>query len=382
MRHLAFFTLCLLVFTMFTIEGQARIRKLVDEVEVTHVGGGETENLADGGEWIWRWSGEARHSKKELGDGALPMAVVIELDQPRFLSGVAVRNGFYNANTPEAQPAYDQFIKRFVVETSMDGESWSMAGEYFHKQDCVNELVRIFCCPRWGMYLKITVAEVHHEGFTAGFSVYEDDNPLYRGLEEEDFFDFKNGDRLTGVLANGALSFMSSYAKMTLPVEHVGTIILEGGNLDLETIVMANGDIFRGYILEEHLDIEAEGQALKVLKNKLHRIGMREDNEMENELDDEEATAYVRMKNGDKWHGFLRMPVLSVQTDYALVEAQEEGMQRLVITGDMKPVTTIWMENGDKIQGVLMQETLEMETIFGQGLSVYQDRIQSIQFMH
>lgn len=200
---------------------------------------------------------------------------------------------------------------------------------------------------------------------------------IFRGLENEAVL-LKSGDKLTGSVQNTTFKIQTSYAQLEFPADKIATIIYEGGANNIERIVVLNGDIFSGFILDSEVDFKLNaGPLVSIRKEKISKLGFR--------IRADEKEKYpvnhdITLTNGDHFSGVVLNKSLTIGASFGDMPIEIETIAKIEFISKNGVVTEITLKNGDKVSGFLKDEDLKIKLDFGREVSIYQDRIEKIIF--
>ncbi|MBL1217145.1 MAG: formylglycine-generating enzyme family protein [Planctomycetes bacterium] len=203
--------------------------------------------------------------------------------------------------------------------------------------------------------------------------------PVVLDLErpsDTDILMLRNGDNLTGTVLNESFSICTSYAQITLNSPLIAGIDLDGGADNIEAIVTVNNNRFSGFIDDPVFVFKLQGGArIEVRREKVLKVVFRVRDKERKGL---HRRQFFVLKNGDYFSGKVLNEAVQVATTYAQIPVSVADVERVVFIGGRKPLTTITLLNGDKVQGVLSTEDIEVDLDVGGRIKVYQDRIDTM----
>jgi|GEM_PF-6042030 len=200
---------------------------------------------------------------------------------------------------------------------------------------------------------------------------------IFRG-GEKDVFLLKSGDKLTGTVQNEMFRIQTSYAQLEFPAEQIATVIYEGGANNIERLVVLNGDVFSGFILDPDVTVKLEaGPVMKIRKEKISRLGFRI---RANEKEKYPVTHDVTLTNGDHFSGTVKNASLKIGAAFGEMPVEIHQIAKIEFISKKGVVTEITLKNGDTVSGFLKDEDIVIGLDFGREVSIYQDRIEKIIF--
>ena len=200
---------------------------------------------------------------------------------------------------------------------------------------------------------------------------------IFRGTENEAVL-LKSGDKLTGSVQNSKFKIQTSYAQLDFPADKIATIIYEGGANNIERIVVLNGDIFSGFILDPEVGFKLNaGPLVNIRKEKISKLGFRI------RADEKEKYPVVHditLTNGDHFSGTVMNKSLVIGASFGDMPIEIDTIAKIEFISKNGVVTEITLKNGDKVSGFLKDEDIKIKLDFGGEVSIYQDRIEKIIF--
>jgi len=200
---------------------------------------------------------------------------------------------------------------------------------------------------------------------------------IFRGGEKEALL-LKSGDKLTGSVQNENFRIQTSYAQLEFPASHIATIIYEGGANSIERILVLNGDVFSGFILDPDVTVKLDaGPVIKIRKEKISKLGFRI---RANEKEKYPVKHDVTLTNGDHFSGVVKNQSLKIGASFGEMPVEIGQIAKIEFISKKGTVTEITLKNGDKVSGFLKDEDIIIDLDFGREVSIYQDRIEKIIF--
>ena len=200
---------------------------------------------------------------------------------------------------------------------------------------------------------------------------------ILRG-DQSDILLLKSGDKLTGSVQNSTLRLQTSYAQLEFPLPDIATLIYEGGANNIERIVVLNGDVFSGFILDPEITVVLEaGPTAKIRKEKISTLGFRI---RANERDEYPVVHDITLTNGDHFSGVVKNETLRIGAAFGDMTVAIDEIAKIEFISMKGTVTELTLKNGDKISGFLKDEDISIDLDFGREVDIYQDRIEKIIF--
>jgi len=95
----------------------------------------------------------------------------------------------------------------------------------------------------------------------------------------------------------------------------------------------------------------------------------------------DEAVKYdkVMLKNGDNISGTILNQQFTILTSYAELKFECAKIEKIVLEGDGTNRDTLFLRVGDKMSGVVKEQTVQIKLLSGQTAQIHKDKIKSIQ---
>ena len=284
----------------------------------------------------------------------------------------------------EQRPGLSHHAKELNISKSTDGTNWELVQNFFlTKSPEIQSLV--FGEPITAGYLKFDIRSNYGDSEKvvleeiAAFEVKDSFSTVFRGTTENDILELKNGDRLTGRMEVDEIELQTSYARLSFKKRHIASILFEDNDSYIEKIVVRNGDVFSGFVINRNFSFKlSTGLKIDIRREKIRRIGVR--------ISPDERDTYPRqdlmiLKNGDVFSGKITTLTLTVQTSYATVPTKTGDIALIEFTGKERAVTKVTLKNGNTFQGLLQEEDIGIALDSGPSVLIYQDKIERIEFL-
>ncbi|MFH0946302.1 MAG: discoidin domain-containing protein [Planctomycetota bacterium] len=201
---------------------------------------------------------------------------------------------------------------------------------------------------------------------------------IFRGTEEHDVMELRNGDVLTGKMLNETLQVQTSYAKISFRYEELASLVLDKGLANIDLITVLNGDVFAGYLLDRTIKFQlSTGPQIDVRREKIGRLGIQIRATEEAEYPSHDV---IVLKNGIKFSGVVKVPEVTVQTSYATVPTKTSDIALIEFINGDRAITKVTLKNKDTMQGQLLEEDIAIDLDFGPEIVIYKDKIATITF--
>ena len=200
---------------------------------------------------------------------------------------------------------------------------------------------------------------------------------IFRG-SDKDVIQLKSGDQLTGIVQNEAVLIQTSYAQLKFPADQIATVVFEGGANNIERIIVLNGDVFSGFILDPEVNINLDaGPKIRIRKEKISKLGFRV---RPAEKEKYPVNHDITLTNGDHFSGKIKNTSLTIGASFGDMPVEIDQIAKIEFISKKGTVSEITLKNGDKVSGFLKDEDIQIDLDFGGGVKVYQDRFEKIIF--
>ncbi|MFI4910350.1 MAG: hypothetical protein ACIAQZ_01645 [Sedimentisphaeraceae bacterium JB056] len=171
---------------------------------------------------------------------------------------------------------------------------------------------------------------------------------IFRGEEKEALL-LKSGDKLTGTVQNENFRIQTSYAQLEFSASDIATVIYEGGANNIERIVVLNGDVFSGFILDAEVAVKLDaGPLIKIRKEKISKLGFRV---RADEKEKYPVKHDITLTNGDHFSGTIKNQSLKIGAAFGEMPVEIEQIAKIEFISKKGTVTEITLKNGDKVSG-------------------------------
>ena len=303
-----------------------------------------------------------------------PAFVIIKLLNPFRIDRLAFLN--------DQRDGVSFHAKDVHVYVSNDGELWKSFKKIALPQSPKLQTV-VIKNPVTATFLKFEINSNYGADYAvleeiAAFGTQSYSTPLFRGTAKHDVMELKNGDLLTGTMLNDQVGIQTAYARLAFRKDQIASLLLEGNIANIEHIVVINGDVFSGFVLEKNIRFRlSTGSEIEIRREKIKRLGIRKLPYERKEYPRKDVTV---LKNGDVFSGTVKTPMITVQTSYAIVPAKTSDIARIEFIGKDRVVTKIKLKNGNTMQGLLQEEDIAIDLDYGPEILIYKDKIDRIEF--
>ncbi len=300
--------------------------------------------------------------------------VIIKLFNPFRIDRLAFLN--------DQRDAVNFHVKDVHVYVSNDGEIWKNFKRITLLQSPKLQTV-VIKNPVTALFLKFEITSNYGGDYAvleeiAAFGTQSRSAPMFRGTAKHDVMELKNGDLLTGTMLNDQVGIQTAYARLAFRKDQIASLLLEGDIANIEHIIVINGDVFSGFVLEKTIRFKLPtGSEIEVRREKIKRLGIRMLPYEKKEYPRNDVTV---LKNGDVFSGTVKTPRITVQTSYATVPAKTSDIARIEFIGKGRAVTKIRLKNGNTMQGLLQEEDIAIDLDYGPEILIYKDKIDRIEF--
>ena len=192
---------------------------------------------------------------------------------------------------------------------------------------------------------------------------------------EEDVIFYKNGDKLSGKVTSPSIGVQTSYGQIFFDTRLIAGIIFESGAY-MERIYTVNKSYFSGFISNPTIDFRlSSGDDIVVRKEKIARILFRL---RDKELLGIPGSDVFYMVNEDVFSGRLIEEVLRVRTAYADVAIEASTITDISFIAEQQVFIKINLYNGDEVNGVLLDEDIQIDLDAGPSVDIYQGKVKEI----
>ncbi len=303
-----------------------------------------------------------------------PAFVIIKLPSPFRIDRLAFLN--------DQRDDRNFQVKDISAFTSDDGKQWKSLQKFALTRSPELQAFEIRN-PVTATFLKFEI----NSNYGADYAVLEEiaafgresrSLPMFRGTARYDVMELKNGDVLTGTMLNKQIGIQTSYARLAFRKDQIASLLLEGDIANIENIIVINGDVFSGFVLEKNILFKlSTGPEIEVRREKIKRLGIRKLPYEKKEYPRKDVTT---LKNGDMFSGTVTTPTFTVQTSYAIVPAKTSNIELIEFIGKDRVVTKIKLKNKNTMQGLLQEEDISINLDYGPEILIYKDKIDRIEF--
>lgn len=303
-----------------------------------------------------------------------PAFVIIKLPNPFRIDRLAFLN--------DQRDGVNFHVKDVQVYVSNDGELWKSLKRIVLPQSSKLQTV-VIKNPVTAAFLKFEIKSNYGADYAvleeiAAFGAQVRSAPVFRGTAKYDVMELKNGDLLTGTMLNDQIGIQTAYARLAFRKDQIASLLLEGDIANIEQIIVINGDVFSGFVLEKTIRFRlSTGSEIEVRREKIKRMGIRMLPYEKKEYPQKDVTV---LKNGDVFSGVVKTTRITVQTSYASVPAKISDIALIEFIGKDRVVTKIRLKNGNTMQGLLQEEDLAIDLDYGPEILIYKDKIDRIEF--
>lgn len=195
-------------------------------------------------------------------------------------------------------------------------------------------------------------------------------------LGQADIVFIRNGDKLFGTVQSPSFTVQTSYGKITIKNEFLGSIAFENRSVGRWTIKTINNDQFSGSWVDSSVKfIQDNGETREIKKENVRRI-RREIQGPSYPI----TTTIFTMKNNDRFSGRFLNPSIRIIANHLTKTVQSNNINRIEFINDYQADTRILLNNGDRITGKIEPNQIRMAPDTFSEFSFSQSSLKAIQF--
>ncbi|MEJ2102786.1 MAG: OmpA family protein [Desulfobacterales bacterium] len=199
---------------------------------------------------------------------------------------------------------------------------------------------------------------------------------IWPALGQADIVYTNNGDKLYGEIQSPSFEVQTPYGKILIRNEFLKSITFKNKSIGRWVVETNNNDVFSGTLLNDSIEfIQEDGERKQLTKASITRI-RREIYGPSYPV----TTTIVTMKNNDRFSVRFLSTMLEIQADYITLPVQSNDINRIEFGDGYPSDTTILLENGDLITGILKQDHIRVAPDAVAEFTVAKSSIRSIQF--
>lgn len=192
------------------------------------------------------------------------------------------------------------------------------------------------------------------------------DLELLRG-DALDVVELRNGDRVTGTLADGVFKLNAPFGPVDVPADRILGAFNIGEFKPRQLIVTIDGQIIGGTLIKETIDLALPGgQTTAIPLRQVSRIGFHKRASEAEEL--AIAQPYVVLREGDRIAIAPPTTSLSLATRYGPVELPISAIASIAFQDEESPVHVVRLTDGTLISGLVT--TPELDVVLASGAAV------------
>ena len=199
---------------------------------------------------------------------------------------------------------------------------------------------------------------------------------IWPALGHADIVYVKNGDKLFGTIRNSSFTVQAPYGKVSIKNEFLKSLGHKDGSTGHWTIETINNDRFSGRLLNDTIEFIEENGKQRTLKiGQIQRI-KREINGPSYLI----TTTIFTMKNNDRFSGKFLGTGLEIKANHITKSIKPAEINRIEFGAGNRGYTSILLENGDLISGVLNQDQIRLDPDAIDEFTVAKSGLKCIQF--
>ncbi|WP_334103409.1 formylglycine-generating enzyme family protein, partial [Mesotoga prima] len=186
----------------------------------------------------------------------------------------------------------------------------------------------------------------------------------------------RNSDIIECNVTMDRISFISDYGEFQMPMEFVKAIVFPtSGTIITSLKTIHKNEIFRGFLLEEYINAEFEGMAIRFHKDTVSWVELL--------VEDKEITGgavQVMLKTGEQFYAAMLSKELSVQTSYGVFLLSMDNIRLMEFEGEGNVLTKTTLKSGSEMRGIVKDDFIVVRLLSGAELSIAPGKIKAIDF--
>jgi hypothetical protein len=186
--------------------------------------------------------------------------------------------------------------------------------------------------------------------FNAGSTLYGD-YEILRG-DMFDVVEMRTGDRFRGTLKDPDYQIQTFYGAVTVPADHVLSVLSIGAVRPRELVFTTEGDVIGGTLSRDKVSLEmTDGQTLQVPLAQVARVGYRKRPNEPEELPADKP--YVLMRTGERVSIEMPQDPITVHTRFGPIKLQPDTLTSIVFQNEEHAIHEIHMTDGTRLAGLV-----------------------------
>jgi len=186
----------------------------------------------------------------------------------------------------------------------------------------------------------------------------------------------RNSDIIECNVTMDRISFISDYGEFQMPIEFVKAIVFPtSGTIITSLKTIHKNEIFRGFLLEEYINAEFEGMAIRFHKDTVSWVELL--------VEDKEITGgavQVMLKTGEQFYAKMLSQELSIQTSYGIFTLSMDNITMMEFEGEGNVLTKTTLKSGSEMRGIVKDGFIVVRLLSGAELSIAPGKIRAIDF--
>ncbi|HRV03131.1 MAG TPA: hypothetical protein P5539_15655, partial [Mesotoga sp.] len=186
----------------------------------------------------------------------------------------------------------------------------------------------------------------------------------------------RNSDIIECNVTMDRISFISDYGEFQMPMEFVKAIVFPtSGTIITSLKTIHKNEIFRGFLLEEYINAEFEGMAVRFHKDTVSWVELL--------VEDKEITGgavQVMLKTGEQFYAKMLSQELGVQTSYGIFTLSMDNITMMEFEGEGNVLTKTTLKSGSEMRGIVKDDFIVVRLLSGAELSIAPGKIRAIDF--
>ena len=192
-------------------------------------------------------------------------------------------------------------------------------------------------------------------------------------LGDTDIVLLSNGDRLTGQVLTGKFAIRTQYASLEFDRDRVAGIALGSEEGRANALVTINRNRFSGIVESESIAFRMRsGPRIDINASTIRYIVFGVQSAAPRGI---ARSRFLVLHNGDFFSGRIANQELDLVTTYATVPVSVADVESVTMAGPEDPLTTVVLQNGDTLRGILQTEDISVDLDIGGQVELHRDRI-------
>jgi len=184
----------------------------------------------------------------------------------------------------------------------------------------------------------------------------------------------QNGDSLQAKFYTSELELLTDFGEIGVDTDNIDKVVFlsdDKGRTAVYTTL--EGEVFYGTILNDSVEVEVFGNKTEISKDVLKEIQL--DNEA-SEFGD--VKLKIETKTNDIFFADIVSPEIKIKTSYGTFNIPVGNIKNIKFEGTSQSVTTIELEDGNSVKGIIDNPTLALRFVFGGEININTSKIMSM----